>query len=255
MPAAIGAFANVANGEAGESSTAVCSTSVRSTAVRSTAVRSTAADIGSDHGRLAAALLQRGVFSRVIATDVSADSLAKAAELKELIGFGDELELRVGDGLRVIGQGEADTIFILGMGGKLIADILNSAGAADGSPARSAHSIIMQPMRGVAELREFLYNNHYRITDERMVLDAGRIYQLIRAQSGEPLPFPAGWPQGMYEYGALMVENRDPLLCGHLRKQIAYNEARLKKAPPQSAEELRHRTERLKALFTLMEEA
>ena len=39
------------------------------------------ADVGSDHGRLAAALIQRGVCERVIATDVSDASLLKGRQL------------------------------------------------------------------------------------------------------------------------------------------------------------------------------
>ena len=39
----------------------------------------TVADIGSDHGRLAVALLQPGAAERVIACDISAPSLEKPA--------------------------------------------------------------------------------------------------------------------------------------------------------------------------------
>lgn len=41
----------------------------------------TVADIGSDHGRLAVALLQQGAAERVIACDISAPSLEKARAL------------------------------------------------------------------------------------------------------------------------------------------------------------------------------
>lgn len=51
----------------------------------------TVADIGCDHGRLTAALLQRGVCSRVVASDVSARSLQKAKDLIGHIGLNDRV--------------------------------------------------------------------------------------------------------------------------------------------------------------------
>ena len=48
----------------------------------------TVADIGSDHGRLAVALLQQGAAERVIACDICAPSLEKARALCSRCGLG-----------------------------------------------------------------------------------------------------------------------------------------------------------------------
>ena len=103
---------------------------------------------------------------------------------------------------------------ICGMGGELIASILEKG-------SRIAHSlecIVMQPMRGEAELREYLYTHSYCITDDRVVLDGGRYYQLIAAKAGTPLPLPYGWPVGYYQFGAEAYRKNDELLVPMLKR-------------------------------------
>ena len=45
------------------------------------------ADIGCDHGRFSAAMLQRGIAEKVIASDISAPSLKKAEQLANVCGL------------------------------------------------------------------------------------------------------------------------------------------------------------------------
>ena len=52
----------------------------------------TVADVGCDHGKLAAALLQRGVCSRVVASDISEPSLQKGSELIRHIGLEEKVD-------------------------------------------------------------------------------------------------------------------------------------------------------------------
>ena len=138
-----------------------------------------------------------------------------------------------------LGPDEADAIAICGMGGELIARILD----ANLPAARNAHCIIMQPMRGVEELRQLLRKNEFRIIDERLVLDAGRIYQIIGAKSGDPAPLPGWFPQDEYSFGPMLFEKRDPLLIpllesyrdGHLRR---LEKARRKGVTPKALTEI-----------------
>ena len=119
-----------------------------------------AADIGCDHGRLSVALLQQGRADRVIASDISAPSLQKATELAALCGLGSRLTTVLSDGMAHLGPDEADAIAICGMGGELIARILE----ANLPAAKNARCITMQPMRGIEELRQFLRKNEFRIS-------------------------------------------------------------------------------------------
>ena len=107
------------------------------------------ADIGCDHGRFSAAMLQRGIAEKVIASDISAPSLKKAEQLANVCGLSSKMECRISNGFSAYSAGETDKAVILGMGGEVIRSILSRSD----SFARSLECIVMQPMRGEAELR------------------------------------------------------------------------------------------------------
>jgi tRNA A22 N-methylase len=107
-------------------------------------------------------------------------------------------------------------------------------------------------MRGEEDLRFFLFHNGYNITDEVLVEDAGRIYQLICAKSGEPEPKPAEWPDKLYKLGWVMYKKRDPLLPVEVKRYIEGNRRKLKSVSG-SAEALREQTGCLEDLLLLLE--
>ncbi|MEL7608568.1 MAG: class I SAM-dependent methyltransferase [Bacillota bacterium] len=219
------------------------------TVLRMLAGADAVADIGCDHGRLAAALLQRHVASRVIATDISFASLEKAVALKDACGIGENLELRVGDGLSALGEDRPDALVFTGMGGELIRSLLDK----ERKIARAARRIVMQPMRGVEELRAYLYENGYGIYDEALVLDAKRTYQIIAAHPWEPAQKPEGWPESLCEIGWVLFEKRDPLLLTYVRQRLQEYERRLTHAP-QNAHKLRQAAKDLGWLLERLEE-
>ena len=185
-----------------------------------------AADIGCDHGRLSVALLQQGRAKRITASDISEPSLQKARMLAQKCGLSERMDTVVSDGISHLCAGNADAMIIAGMGGELIARILGAAP----NVAHSANTIVMQPMRGVEELRRFLRENHFRITDERLVPDAGRIYQIMSATPGEPNPVPSWFPRDEYSLGHMMFEKGDPLLLPLLEQYKESHVRRLQQA-------------------------
>ncbi|MBQ3575086.1 MAG: SAM-dependent methyltransferase [Clostridia bacterium] len=137
------------------------------------------ADIGSDHGRLGAFLLQNGQCGKVFLTDISAPSLDKARKLCALIGFKDEVEFRVGDGALALTE-KVDAVVIAGMGGETIADIIeNSDGRLDGAV------LLLQPNVAAPQLRRRLNNAGWMIVDEALPKDGRRIYPIIKAVQGK----------------------------------------------------------------------
>lgn len=124
-----------------------------------------AADIGTDHGQIPVWLFAKGISPRVILSDISAASLAKAKETAAAYQFGSGLSFRVGDGLSVLRPGEADTVIIAGMGGKLIRQIL----AEDLSHTLSFHKFILQPRKGYGLLRKWLLEQGFLFVGEDIV--------------------------------------------------------------------------------------
>lgn len=71
------------------------------------------ADIGCDHGRFSAAMLQRGIAEKVIASDISAPSLKKAEQLANVCGLSSKMECRISNGFSAYSAGETDKAVIL----------------------------------------------------------------------------------------------------------------------------------------------
>ena len=82
------------------------------------------ADIGIDHGYLAMELYKRDKRRTVIAADKNAGPCQAASHTLAEVGLTECIQVRQGDGLKALAVGEADTVCIAGMGGKLISDIL-----------------------------------------------------------------------------------------------------------------------------------
>nr|WP_122011868.1 class I SAM-dependent methyltransferase [Maliibacterium massiliense] len=169
-------------------------------------------DVGCDHGYLALALLQQGICGRVIASDVSAGALEKARRHKRETAPSAALSLRLGDGFAVLAPGEADVAVIAGMGGRVIAGILQ----AGGETPRGMKALVLQPMSDAETLRAYLRTHGWRVVREQLVRDAGRIYPVLRAQRGSEQS-----PGGVFdELGWQLVRARDPLLAPLLEKRL-----------------------------------
>lgn len=139
------------------------------------------ADIGCDHGKLACGLVAEGRAERAIATDISAACLVKARELASVTGVADRVETRVGDGLAVIGDGEADCVVIAGMGGDLIANIMLSA-AREG---KKFSRFVLSPNTHAERVREAVCAVGQRIEKDFCVECAGKRYAVIATAAGE----------------------------------------------------------------------
>ncbi len=177
------------------------------------------ADVGCDHGRLSVALLQSGRTKRIYASDISEPSLKKAKLLRDKCLLEGSMDIRSADGLSGIGE-QPDTIIIAGMGGRLITEILERGKHI----AQNASLIIMQPMRGISELRCFLEERLYRITTEKLCRESGRMYQIICAEYAGERCEQKCVPAGFYEFGDAMLT--DPLLPEYLmRLKNEFNKA------------------------------
>lgn len=95
------------------------------------------ADIGSDHGYLTQSLLESGVVTHVIVTDIAEQPLQNA---KNTLGTRQEVEYRLCQGMEG-NFSEADIAVIAGMGGDLIAHIIETRGV-----VKDDLIFVLQPM-------------------------------------------------------------------------------------------------------------
>lgn len=184
-------------------------------------------DVGCDHGYLSAALVEEGRAERVIASDISPASVEKAYALARDRGIIDRMHTVCADGLTPLAGTETPyRIAISGMGGELIARILER----ERSVAEKAELIVMQPMRGEAELREYLYRGGFAVADEKVVLDEGRFYQVIAARFGEKDIIPEGFPKNWFRFGWVMASKPEEMMLPLLLHYRAAYEKELEKA-------------------------
>lgn len=87
--------------------------------------------------------------------------------------------MRRGDGLEVLEPGEADCITIAGMGGSLIAAILDR-GQKQGKLA-GVKTLALQPNVGEDILRRWLLGNGWVLISEHILEEDGKTYEILTA--------------------------------------------------------------------------
>lgn len=134
------------------------------------------ADIGTDHAYVPITLVAEQKIPSAIAMDIKKGPLQIAKEHIDRAGFGQYISVRLSDGLEKLRAGEADSIVIAGMGGRLAVKIL-SEGAAKLDGVRE---IILQPQSEIAYVRRYLREHGMRIEMEKMVMEDGKYYPMFR---------------------------------------------------------------------------
>lgn len=147
-------------------------------------------DVGTDHAHVPIYLIQRGISPSAVGMDVRQGPLDIAAENLEMTGLTDQVTLRLSDGLEKYEIGEADTCIIAGMGGMLMAGILD----AEPEKAQSFWELILEPQSEYRALRESLCRNGLGIVYETAVLEEGKSYPVIKAMPGAESVHP-DWEQ------------------------------------------------------------
>lgn len=132
-------------------------------------------DVGTDHGYLPVFLYKSGKCKSVMATEINKKPFLNARKTFESEKA--DIPLYLCDGLDLIGENDADTIIIAGMGGDVISGIISRAPWLK----KSGVSLILQPMTAADTLREYLAKNGFKVTREEAVCDSGRLYSVMEA--------------------------------------------------------------------------
>lgn len=140
----------------------------------------TIADIGTDHGFLICALVAGGKAERGIAADINPLPLEKARGEIARQGLNHRIETVLTDGLQGISLEADDGVVIAGMGGELIARILDNWWQC----TALRHDYYLQPMTKPEKLREYLCKNGFQILEERCCIAVGRPYSVLHVVGG-----------------------------------------------------------------------
>lgn len=171
------------------------------------------ADIGTDHGYIPIALVQRGKIPSAIAMDVNRGPLERAQEHIRACGLDTYIETRLSDGLHKLTSGEADTVLIAGMGGMLMSRILE-----EGSPCLyTVKELILQPQSEIYLVREWLYDNGFHIAEEDIIEDDGKYYPMMKAVHGSAEKL----KPSESVYGMVKIQKSPEVLMEYLKKRLA----------------------------------
>ena len=132
------------------------------------------ADIGCDHGYLSIHLLTSGIAKTCIASDVNEGPLQSAMRNGRKYGVVNKMEFCLSDGVRDIPR-DFDSMVCAGMGADTMMHILHDAPWLKDSRYR----LILQCQSKRPELRQWLYDEGYRINRETLAKDGKFVYTIM----------------------------------------------------------------------------
>lgn len=132
------------------------------------------ADIGTDHAYLPIYLSLNNKIKFGYASDVNVGPIERAKENIKRFNLENKIFTNVANGLEGVEIFMPTDITICGMGGELIAKIIDKSTYVRNNKVR----LILQPMTCVKELREYLQNGFFTI-DENIVFEDNKFYQII----------------------------------------------------------------------------
>ena len=190
-------------------------------------------DVGCDHAFLSIYLVRQGIAPRAYASDVRPGPVEAAREHISSEGLEEKISVTLRDGIKGIGRPESPSALVLaGMGGPLILQILGT----DEGTAHSFDELIVSPQSCIGEIRSGLEGLDLRITDERMVHEAGKFYTVMKLKPGLTKECVCGKLKTSYEvsenffpelpdahlkhiydlYGYALIAGRYPVLAQYL---------------------------------------
>ena len=132
------------------------------------------ADIGCDHGYLSIYLLINGIAQSVIASDVAEGPLQSAMRNAHRYGLAKKIQFCLSDGVQNIPQ-DFDAMICAGMGADTMIHIFESAPWLKNDRYR----LILQCQSKRPELRQWLYNEGFRIHRETLAKDGKFVYSIM----------------------------------------------------------------------------
>ena len=157
-------------------------------------------DIGSDHAYLPIYAIQHGLITHAIAGEVIKGPFGDEKNVSDN-RLNNVIDVRLGDGLSVLRQNESiQNITICGMGGPLIARILNEGRIHLANGPR----LILQSNIQTEVLRYTLMTLNYQIIEEVILEEKGHIYEIVVDAYGSSGSF----RQKELKFGPKLLQNK-----------------------------------------------
>lgn len=180
------------------------------------------ADCGTDHGFLPIYAVKNNLVNKAIASDNKQYPLDNAKANIHNEDLDSRIKIILADGLPYLNE-DIDIASILGMGGRLISDILKKADKSN------LKRLVLGPNSECYVLRKHLIENNYKIIAEDIVKDNKKYYQIIVAEPGI-----MKLSETELEFGPFIIKENSPIFKEFITKLIL----QLTKALPKVKKEL-----------------
>ena len=170
------------------------------------------ADIGTDHAYLPCYLIEKNIIDKAYACDVAKGPFAASLSTIKQYHFEENVEALLGDGLDPILDKEIDMVTIAGMGSFLIVEILEK----NKDYLNKVKQFYLQPNANTDHLRKYLFNNHFKIIDEKMIKDGHHVYEMMVIENTNQ---DIQYSQEDIMFGPILRKNKDELFIRYWQKQ------------------------------------
>ena len=182
------------------------------------------ADIGTDHGYLPIAAVQRGVALRAIAADLREAPLIAAARNIRQARVGAQITAVRGNGLAPLKDHTVDALVLAGMGGHLMTQLWDSAPP---GVLATVQQLVVQPNEDVHVVRAWAFNAGWHLRDERIVEERGRFFTICGFAPGvgsDPAYATGEWSfADLCQIGPLLLARKDTgALCCYEHEHRRY---------------------------------
>ena len=158
-------------------------------------------DVGCDHALLDIYLVRKNKNIKAVASDIAEGPLNQAKQNIEREHLENEIETRLGPGLKTYTK-EIDTIIISGMGGRNIIGICKE----DPKVLKQITTLIISPNNYQEDVKRYLCKNGFYIENEEFVKEKKFIYQIIIFKKGKKK-----YNKKDYFFGPVFLQKKGPL--------------------------------------------
>lgn len=181
------------------------------------------ADIGSDHAYLPIFLVSKGQVTTAIAGEVVQGPYDSASQNVRAANLSSHIDVRLANGLEAVQvTDQINTVTIAGMGGRLIAEILE----AGKDKLATVERLILQPNNREDDVRRWLQKHEFRLIDEAILEENGKIYEVIVAEPGQ-----MQLSEIEERFGPYLLRHISPIFVKKWTKELAKLESALEQIP------------------------
>ena len=201
-------------------------------------------DVGSDHAYLPIELVEKGHIERAIAGEVVVGPYQSAVKNVESHDLSEKIQVRLANGLAAFEESDqVSVITIAGMGGRLIASILEEGF----DKLAHVERLILQPNNREDDLRSWLQDHGFQIIAESILEEAGKFYEILVVESGQ-MKLSAKETR----FGPFLSKEVSPVFVQKWQKEATKLEVALSQIPEKNLEErqaLAHKIQAIKEVL------